>query len=152
VQLTASNGRGVHFPCAAWHQNHSPLKVKKPRRTSFAPPEWKENDGMKKMLQAAAILLALTLAPVLTASAHDNKGRKHRHGRKRTTVTTAHVNHRNPSPGVPRRVRRGRNTTPGVRRGAAATTRTTATAPRRTRTGAGAAVALEHKGRGHGKH
>ena len=102
---------------------------------------------MKKMLRGAAFLLALTLAPVSVASAHDN-GRKHRHGRKRTT--TVHVNHRNPTPGTPRRVRRGRNTTPGVRRGAVTTT-TTVTTPRRTRTRtrAGAAAALEH-GSGHG--
>ena len=96
------------------------------------------------MLQAAALLLALTLAPVFTASAHDN-GRKHRHGRKRTT--TVHVNHRNPTPGVPRRVRRGRNLTPGVRRGPVSKT-TTVTTPRRNR--AGAAVALE-RGSGHGR-
>ena len=105
---------------------------------------------MKKMLRGAAILLALTLAPVFTAGAHDN-GRRHRHGRKRTT--TIHVNQRNPTPGVPRRVRRGRNTTPGVRRGPLSTT-TTVTTPRRTRTRtrAGAAVALEHRhGRGHGR-
>jgi hypothetical protein len=97
---------------------------------------------MKKMLQGAAILLALTLAPVFTASAHDN-GRRHRHGRKRTT--TVHVNHRNPTPGVARRVRRGRNTTPGVRRGPLSTTRRT-----QRRDSAGAARALEH-GSGHGR-
>lgn len=99
---------------------------------------------MKKMLQAAAFLLALTLAPVFTAGAHDN-GRRHRHGRKRTT--TVHVNHRNPTPGVPRRVRRGRNTTPRVRRGPISSN-TSITTPRRNRTGA--AVALEH-GSGHGR-
>jgi hypothetical protein len=97
---------------------------------------------MKKMLRAAAFLLALTLAPVFTAGAHDN-GRKHKHGRKRATTT--HVNHRNPTPGTPRRVRRGRNTTPGVRREAVTTTTTTTViTPRRTRTRAGAAAALEH--------
>lgn len=103
---------------------------------------------MKKMLRAAAFLLALTLVPVFTASAHD-KGRKHRHGRKRTT--TVHVNHRNPTPGVARRVRRGRNTTPRIRRGAI-NSNTTFTTPRRTRTRtrAGAAAALEH-GSGHGR-
>ena len=85
------------------------------------------------MLQAATFLLALTLAPVFTASAHDN-GRKHKHGRKRTT--TVHVNHRNP--------------TPGVRRGALTTMTTTVTTPRRTRNKAGAAAALEH-GSGHGR-
>jgi len=96
---------------------------------------------MKKILRAAALLLALTLAPVFTASAHDN-GRRHRHGRKRTTV---HVNHRNPTPGVARRVRRGRNLTPGVRRGPFNTVVRT---QRRNR--AGAAAALEH-GSGHGR-
>src|SRR5918999_6302004 len=103
---------------------------------------------MKKMLRGATLLLALTLAPVFTAGAHDN-GRKHRHGRKRTT--TVHVNHRNPTPGIARRVRRGRNTTPRVRRGPISST-TTVTTPRRTRTRtrAGAAVALEH-GPGHGR-
>jgi hypothetical protein len=105
---------------------------------------------MKKILRGAAILLALTLAPVFTAGAHDHGGR-HRHGRKRVTTTTVHVNHRNPTPGTPRRVRRGRNTTPGVRRGPINSTTTVAT-PRRTRTRAGAAVALEHRhGLGHGR-
>ena len=96
------------------------------------------------MLRAAAFLLALALAPVFTASAHDN-GRRHRHGRKRTT--TIHVNHRNPTPGVARRVRRGRNTTPRVPR-KAISSHTTVTTPRRNR--AGAAHALEH-GSGHGR-
>ena len=99
---------------------------------------------MKKMLRGATLLLALTLAPVFTAGAHDH-GRRHRHGRKRTT--TIHVNHRNPTPGIPRRVRRGRNLRPGVRRGAIGSN-ATVTTPRRTR--AGAAVALEH-GPGHGR-
>ncbi|HEY9286061.1 MAG TPA: hypothetical protein VIP46_21605 [Pyrinomonadaceae bacterium] len=99
---------------------------------------------MKRMLRGAALLLALTLAPVFTAGAHDN-GRRHRHGRKRTT--TVHVNHRNPTPGVARRVRRGRNTTPRVRRGAI-NSNTRVTTPRRNR--AGAALALEH-GSGHGR-
>lgn len=96
------------------------------------------------MLRGAAFLLALVLAPVFTAGAHDN-GRRHRHGRKRTT--TANVSHRNPTPGTPRRLRRGRNTTPRVRRGAI-NSNTTVTTPRRNR--AGAAAALEH-GSGHGR-
>ena len=106
----------------------------------------------KNLLRTGAFLLALVLAPLaVTSNAHDRKGRKHRHGRKATT-TIVHVNHRNPTPGVARRVRRGRNLTPGVRRGAiTSTTTTTVVTPRRRR--AGAAVALEHgKGRGHGKH
>ncbi len=103
---------------------------------------------MRKMLQGAALLLALAFVPLVSASAHD-KNTKHRHGRKRGTVTTIHVNHRNPTPGVARRVRRGRNTTPGVRRGSISST-TNVMTPRRNR--AGAAAALEHKGRGHGKH
>ena len=104
---------------------------------------------MKKILQGAAILLALTLAPVLTASAQGNKGRGHGRGGKvrDDDITTVRHTRRNPTPGVPRRVRRGRNTTPGVRRGAISST-TTITTPRRTR--AGAAVALE-RGSGHGR-
>ncbi|MCA1614879.1 MAG: hypothetical protein LC800_12245 [Acidobacteria bacterium] len=101
----------------------------------------------KNLLRTGAFLLALVLAPLaVTAGAHDRKGRKHRHDRK-GKATVVHVNHRNPTPGVARRVRRGRNLTPGVRRGAI-----TSTTTRRNR--AGAAVALEHrKGhRGHGKH
>jgi len=105
---------------------------------------------MKKILQGAAILLALTLAPVVTASAQGKKGRGHgRGGKVRDDVTNVHETRRNPSPGTARRVRRGRNTTPGVRRGPIAST-TTVTTPRRTRTRAGAAVALE-RGSGHGR-
>jgi len=104
---------------------------------------------MRKMLQGAALLLALTFVPLVSASAHD-KNTKHRHGRKRGTVTTVHVNHRNPTPGIARRVRRGRNTTPGVRRGPISSTTMTRTVRSR-RGGAGAGAALEHK-RGHGKH
>ena len=106
---------------------------------------------MKKMLQGASILLALTLAPALT-SAQGSKGRGHgRGGRDRDDITKVHETRRNPSPGTARRVRRGRNTTPGVRRGPINST-TTITTPRRTRTRtrAGAAVALE-RGSGHGR-
>lgn len=104
----------------------------------------------KNLLRTGAFLLALVLAPLaVTAGAHDQKGRKHRHGRKAKT-TTIHVNHRNPTPGIARRVRRGRNMTPRVRRGAISSTTRTVT-PRRNR-GAGAASALEHgKGHGHGR-
>ena len=78
-----------------------------------------------------ALAFALLLTPLVTAEAHGNRGRKHKH---RGHGTTVHVNHRNPTPGVARRVRRGRIWTPRVRRGA------------------GAAVALEHgKGHGHGR-
>lgn len=109
---------------------------------------------MKKILQGAAILLALTLTPVLTAGAQSGKGRGHRHGGSKVRddiPTVVRVNRRNPSPRTPRRVRRGRNTTPGVRRGPISST-TSVTTPRRTRTRtrAGAAVALEH-GSGHGR-
>ncbi|HLL75678.1 MAG TPA: hypothetical protein VK421_10480 [Pyrinomonadaceae bacterium] len=106
---------------------------------------------MKNMLRGAAILLALTLAPVLTASAQGTKGRGHGRGggRVRDDITTVHTTRRNTTPRTPRRVRRGRNTTPGVRRGPIAST-ATITTPRRTRTRAGAAVALE-RGSGHGR-
>ena len=104
----------------------------------------------KNLLRTGAFLLTLVLAPLaMTAGAHEQKSRSQRHGRKAKTTTTR-VNHRNPTPGVARRVRRGRNLTPRVRRGAITST-TTTTTPRRSR-GAGAAVALEHgKGRGHGR-
>ena len=104
------------------------------------------------LLRTGAFLLALALVPLAatTAGAHDRKGRKHRHGRK-STATAVRVNHRNPTPGVARRVRRGRNPTPRVRRGAI-TSRTNVMTPRRNR--AGAAVALEpgRGRRGHGKY
>ena len=106
---------------------------------------------MKNILRSGAFLLALTLAPLATAGAHDKHGRKHRHGRK-TVTQVVHVNHRNPTPGIPRRVRRGRNTTPGVRRGPfTTTTTTTIIKPRKNRVGAAAALGGGHK-RGHGKH
>ena len=113
---------------------------------------------MKKILQGAAILLALTLTPALAAGAQGEKGRGHGRGggKVRDDIpTVVRVNRRNPSPRTPRRVRRGRNTTPGVRRGPISST-TSVTTPRRTRTRtrtrAGAAAALEHNsGHGHGR-
>ena len=95
-----------------------------------------------------ALAFAFLLTPLVTAEAHGNRGRKHKHKGQDTTV---HVNHRNPTPGVARRVRRGRNMTPGVRRGAINSNSTVVTPRGKNR--AGAAAALEHgKGRGHGKH
>ncbi|HEX8160868.1 MAG TPA: hypothetical protein VF538_03145 [Pyrinomonadaceae bacterium] len=67
---------------------------------------------LKRLLPGAAMLLALTLAPLApTAGAHD-------HGKqKRGRSTTLRTDSRNPSPGTPRRVRRGRNPAPGTPRG-----------------------------------
>jgi hypothetical protein len=69
---------------------------------------------LKRLFLGTAFSLALLLAPLATADAHD-KGRKHKHGRG--TFWTTRDSSRNWTPGTPRRVRRGRNWTPGVRRG-----------------------------------
>jgi hypothetical protein len=72
---------------------------------------------MKNLLRAGAFLLALSLAPLASVSAHDKHGRKHRHARGRRELVRTHDDDRNPTPGIPRRVRRGRNMTPGTPRG-----------------------------------
>jgi hypothetical protein len=78
---------------------------------------------MRNLLRAGAFLLALSLAPLASASAHDKHGRKRRHARRQ--VVKIHDDNRNPTPGVPRMVRRGRNSTPGLPRGSFAGTPTT---------------------------
>ena len=95
-----------------------------------------------------ALALALLFTPLISAEAHD-RSRRHQHRRNGTIVF---INNRNPTPAVPRRVRRGRNPTPGVRRGPfRTTTTTTIITPRRNRVGAAAALGRGHK-RGHGRH
>jgi hypothetical protein len=114
---------------------------------------------MKNILRAGALMLALTLMPLVSVSAHDHGKHKHRRGRK-VVVTRTHWNNRNPTPGIPRRVRRGRNWTPGTRRGAFTAT----TFPRGEgqrlgrvvrrdgdRVGVGKGIG-KGNGRGHGKH
>ena len=61
-----------------------------------------------------ALVFALLLTPLVTAEAHDRRGRPHKHRRNGSIVF---VNNRNPNPGTPRRVRRGRNWTPRIPRG-----------------------------------
>jgi hypothetical protein len=108
---------------------------------------------MKNILGAGALLLAFTLAPLVSANAHGHdRGHGHAHGRRhnrRTTLT--HWDDRDPTPGVPRRVRRGRNMTPGIPRGI------TQTFP--TSEGRALGRQIRHdndgghgRGHGHGKH
>jgi hypothetical protein len=109
---------------------------------------------MKNILRAGALLLAFTLAPVVSANAHDHdRGHGHAHGRRhnrRTTLT--HWDDRNPTPGIPRRVRRGRNWTPGTPRGAFTPT----TFPTSEGRSLGRQIRHDNNGgghgRGHGKH
>jgi hypothetical protein len=61
------------------------------------------------------VTLALLVCAALPLQAHDRHGRKHKHWQR--GGITRHVNSANPTPGIPRRVRRGRNLTPGIRRG-----------------------------------
>ena len=70
---------------------------------------------MTKWLQAITCALALLVCFALPAQAQDRHGRKYRHGRR--VFVTRHWNSANPTPGIPRRVRRGRNLTPGIPRG-----------------------------------
>ena len=78
---------------------------------------------LKNLLRAVAFLLALTLSPLaVTAGAHDHGKRKRV---RRHVGTTLHSNQRNLTSGVPRRVRRGRNPTPGMPRGSFAGTPST---------------------------
>jgi hypothetical protein len=72
---------------------------------------------IKNLLRAGAFMLALMLVPLASASAHDKHGRKRRHGRARRQVVKTHDDDRNPTPGIPRRVSRGRDMTPGIPRG-----------------------------------
>src|SRR5205085_8596633 len=75
----------------------------------------KGEDKMTKWLQAITCALALLVCFALPVQAQDRHGRKYRHGRR--VFVTRHWNSANPTPGIPRRVRRGRNLTPGIPRG-----------------------------------
>ncbi|HYY43479.1 MAG TPA: hypothetical protein VE775_12150 [Pyrinomonadaceae bacterium] len=68
---------------------------------------------MTRWLKATTLALALLLCVALPAAA--KHGRHQRHERR--SGLTRHMNNANPTPGIPRRVRRGRNLTPGVPRG-----------------------------------
>ena len=70
---------------------------------------------MTRWLKATTLALALLLCVALPASAQHGRGRHHRYERRSGLIR--HVNNANPTPGIPRRVRRGRNMTPGVPRG-----------------------------------
>ena len=96
----------------------------------------------------AALALALLLSPVLTAEAHDRGSRRHKHrdGGVIDWLTSRNTNNN----GVRRRVRvrRGRNLTPGVRRGRVVVGRLDRDGiVRSDRTNRG-----KGRGRGHGKH
>jgi hypothetical protein len=108
---------------------------------------------MKKIIMGTALLLALSLAPLVSANAHDHghgRGHGHAHGRRHNRHTTlTHWDDRNPTPGVPRRVRRGRNMTPGIPRGI------TQTFPTSEGRALGRRIRHDNNGghgRGHGKH
>lgn len=58
---------------------------------------------MRKLFQVTMLLIVLTLTSLVPVSAHDHG---HDRGRRRGR-RTVFVNNRNPTPGVPRRVRRG---------------------------------------------
>jgi hypothetical protein len=58
---------------------------------------------MKKLFQVTMLLVVLTLSSLVPASAQSHE---HDRGRRRGR-RTVFVNNRNPTPGVPRRVRRG---------------------------------------------
>jgi hypothetical protein len=58
---------------------------------------------LRKLFQVTMLLLALTLTSLVPVSAHDHG---HDRGRRRGR-RTVFVNNRNPTPGIPRRVRRG---------------------------------------------
>jgi hypothetical protein len=116
---------------------------------------------MRNLLRAGAFLLALSLAPLASASAHDKHGRKRRHARRQ--VVKIHDDNRNPTPGVPRLVRRGRNPTAGAPRGSFAGTPSTFPTDEARRLGAevsrggdrGVRKSVGRRsggGRGHGKH
>jgi hypothetical protein len=70
---------------------------------------------MKNLMKTVLLALALLGSFALSAQAQDRHGRRHRHGRR--VFLTRHWNNANPTPGIPRRVRRGRNLRPGVPRG-----------------------------------
>jgi hypothetical protein len=81
-----------------------------------------------------AIVAAFVLSP-LTADAKPHKHFKHGRGHayaygRRDRVTGTHWDERNETPGIARRVRRGRNWTPGVARGPLDTRMTPRTFPR----------------------
>lgn len=71
----------------------------------------------KNILRAGAFMFALMLVSLAPASAHDTHGRKRRHARGHKHVVKTHDDNRNPTPGIPRRVSRGRDMTPGTPRG-----------------------------------
>jgi hypothetical protein len=69
---------------------------------------------MIKWLKAATCALALLVCVALPTQARHHHGRHFRHGQR---MFLSRGNSANPTPGIPRRVRRGRNYTPGVPRG-----------------------------------
>ncbi|MDT7540711.1 MAG: hypothetical protein QOE33_615 [Acidobacteriota bacterium] len=89
---------------------------------------------LKKIFMGTALLAVFALAP----SGADAKPYKHyKHGRghayaygRRDRVTGTHWDDRNDTPGIARRVRRGRNWTPGIARGPLDSRMTPRTFPR----------------------
>jgi hypothetical protein len=71
---------------------------------------------MIKWLKAAGCALALLVCTALPAEArHHHHWQHYRHARR--IALARHENSANPTPGIPRRVHRGRNYTPGIPRG-----------------------------------
>jgi hypothetical protein len=73
---------------------------------------------MLKKIFLTAALSVFMLLPLASASAKHRHGHGHAYafGRRNRTAIT-HWDDRNPTPGIPRRVARGRNWTPGTSRG-----------------------------------
>jgi hypothetical protein len=128
---------------------------------------------LKKILMGTALLAAFALAPSgVDAKPHHRHGRGHAYAYgRRDRVTDSRWNDRNPTPGIARRVRRGRNWTPGVARGPLDERTTPRTFPRDEGRGLGRAIGRGigrgddrgagrgigmgvggGRGRGHGKH
>ncbi len=90
---------------------------------------------MTRWLKATTLALALLGCAALPTQAHNGHG-KHKHGRR--TFLTRHANSANPTPGIPRRVARGRNRHPGTPRGPIGNV------------GGTGSVFHDNRGRGHG--
>jgi hypothetical protein len=118
---------------------------------------------MLKKISLAAVLLAFMLLPLASASAqrHNRRGRGNAYGRRNRTALTR-WDDRNPTPGIARRVRRGRNWTPGGPRGPLYARTTPTTFPRDEGRALGRVLARRDNGasrgvgmgvgRGRGKH
>jgi hypothetical protein len=72
---------------------------------------------IQKFLKPLALASACALFLSATALAQTNGNMNGNTNGNMNGNSNTHMNRRNPSPGTPRRVHRGRNTNPGTRRG-----------------------------------